>query len=42
MHFSLDNTGGCIVIVRKVSLHPYQDPSFEKKGGGAGIGSFSF
>jgi hypothetical protein len=36
MLFSLDMTQGCIVIVRKVSLHPYQDPSFAKKGGGAG------
>jgi hypothetical protein len=42
MLFSLDITGGCIVNVREVFLHPYQDPSFEKKGGGAGISGFSF
>jgi len=42
MLFSLDITGGCIVNVREVLLHPYQDPSFEKKGGGAGISSFLF
>ena len=42
MLFSLDITGGCIVNVRKVLLHPYQDPSFAKKGGGAGISSVSF
>jgi hypothetical protein len=24
----------------EVFLHPYQDPSFAKKGGGAGISSF--
>jgi hypothetical protein len=36
MLFSLDMTRGCIVNVREVSLHPYQDPSFAKKGGGAG------
>jgi hypothetical protein len=28
--------------MREVFLHPYQDPSFEKKGGGAGISSFLF
>jgi hypothetical protein len=42
MLFSLDIAGGYVVNVRKVSLHPYQDPSFETKGGGAGISSFSF
>jgi hypothetical protein len=42
MLFSLDMTRGCIVNVRKVSLHPYQDPSFARKGGGAGSSSVSF
>jgi hypothetical protein len=42
MLFPLDNTRGCIVNVREVFLHPYQDPSFAKKGGGAGITGFSF
>jgi hypothetical protein len=42
MLFPLDNTWGCIVNVPEVFLHPYQDPSFAKKGGGAGISSVSF
>ena len=42
MLFLLDNTRGCIVNMREVLLHPYQDPSFAKKGGGAGISSFLF
>jgi hypothetical protein len=42
MLFPLDITRGCIVNVREVFLHPYQDPSFAKKGGGAGITGFSF
>jgi hypothetical protein len=40
MLFSLDIVRGYIVNVREVFLHPYQDPSFAKKGGGAGISSF--
>jgi hypothetical protein len=42
MLFLLDNTRGCIVNVREVLLHPYQDPSFAKKGGGTGTASFLF
>jgi hypothetical protein len=42
MLFSLDIVRGCIVNVREVFLHPYQDPSFAKKGGGAGRSSFLF
>ena len=42
MHFSLDNTGDCIVNVREVVLHPYKIHLLKKKGGGAGISSFSF
>jgi hypothetical protein len=40
MLFPLDNTRGYIVNVPEVFLHPYQDPSFAKKGGGAGRSSF--
>ena len=40
MLFSLDITRSCIVNVPEVILHPYQDPSFETKGGGAGIATF--
>jgi hypothetical protein len=42
MLFPLDNTRGYIVNVPEVFLHPYQDPSFAKKGGGTGISSFLF
>jgi hypothetical protein len=42
MLFPLDNTRGYIVNVPEVFLHPYQDPSFAKKGGGAGRSSFKF
>ncbi len=42
MIFLLDNLGYDIVNLPEVLLHPYQDPSFAKKGGGAGISSFLF